>query len=207
MSSRITDGLRLTFTGVLLAGCESTKADEGACGHDAGESLPGPPTLVSARMETDLIVRLTFTEPLASVANVDPGSFRISWAYSYEGYSGDPGYTSYYDPMLLFCLASDYCPDEYTDVVELDCAADDPASLLLRLDVFSHYICQNMNRYGGPSSLFPHFDADIGAITDLDGEPLASIAAHFVTAPDGYAIVDGDFPNYPMPIPIDCSPE
>jgi hypothetical protein len=205
MDSRVSDRLLLTFTGVLLAGCDR-QADAQECGHDVGESLPGPPTLVAARMESDLIVRLTFSEPLASIAGVNPASFRISWASYSAGYPGYVGYTAYYDPTLAFCLGSDYCPNEYTDVVELDCAEDDPAALLLRLDTFSHYICELFNDVGGPTSLFPHFDDDLATITDLDGEPLASIAAHFVTAPDGYAIVDGDFPNYPMRIPIDCPP-
>jgi hypothetical protein len=188
----------------LLAGCQP-KQDEGSCGSDLVESLPGPPTLVSARMESDLIVRLTFSEPLASVADVDPGSFRISWADSYAGYSGDPGYTSYYDPALLFCLSSDYCPYEYTDVVELDCATDDPRALLLRLDFFPQGICE-LFEITGESPLLPHFDANLATIEDLDGEPLASIAAHFVTAEEGYATIEGDFPNYPIPIPIPCPP-
>lgn len=211
MDSRLTPALCLSFTGVLVAGCQSE--DKDACGQEGGESLPGPPTLVSAQMQTDTLVRLTFSEPLASFADVDPASFRISWAFS-EGpgyYEGDPGYTAYYDPMLLFCLSSDYCPYEYVDVVELGCAADDPAAIILRLDVFSHYICNlfddiAMYYEGYQSPLLLHFDANLGVITDREGEALESISPDFVTAPDGYHMVDGEFPNYPMRIPIECPP-
>jgi hypothetical protein len=206
MDPRVVSSLRLSFTGILVAGCQTPgeSADQG-CGTECDGSLPGPPTLVSARMDEQELVRLTFTEPLASVADVNPASFRISWAWYGMGYAGYDSYTAYYDPMLLLCLASDYCPGEYTDVIELSHAPDDPSSLLLRLDVFHPYICESIGYYAdAPSPLLPHFDAGIATITDLDGEPLASISPEFVTAPDGYLEVDGNFPNYPMSIPIEC---
>lgn len=208
MESRIFGSLGLSFTGVILASCQTPGQNSGpSCGDTSSESLPGPPTLVSAQMINYELVRLTFSEPLAPVDGVDPASFRISWAWAYA-YSGYDAYTSYYDPMLLFCLSSDFCPGEYTDVVELGCASDDPASLILRLDTFSPMICNLIGFYADyPSPLLPHFDAALGTITDLDGEPLASISPAFVSAPDLYLEVDGIFPNYPTRIPIECPPD
>jgi hypothetical protein len=206
MERHAVGSLCLSFTSALLAGCQNDEE----CGEGSADSVSGPPTLVAARFVEQKVVRLTFSEPLAPVDGVDPASFRLSWSWYYEG---DPGYsspyTSYYDPMLLFCLSSDFCPGEYTDVVELSCDPDDPSSLLLRVDAFSQHICNNISTFmeyyeDYTSPLLVHFDAGIGSITDLDGEPLASIAPEFVTAPDYYLTLDGNFPNYPMRIPIEC---
>ncbi|MFV8753445.1 hypothetical protein ACNOYE_23080 [Nannocystaceae bacterium ST9] len=175
-----------------------------ACGEVPGGNLAGPPRLVSARLDGDALVRLTFTEPLASVAEIDPASFRISWPFYEGGYGGEPGYTAYYDPMALLCSATDYCTGVYTEVVELGCAADDPAALLLRLEGFATDVICNLIAYDPSAQLLPHFDASIGPIVDLDGEPLASIAAHWVQVPEVYTEVDGEYPDYPLRIPIEC---
>ena len=98
--------------------------------------------------------------------------------FSGASYAGYEGYTSYYDPVAALCSSSDYCTGEYTEVVELRCAPGDPSSLLLRLDNFPTQICVIINQLTGvyseyTSPLRTHFDAMIGTITDLDGEPLA----------------------------------
>lgn len=223
MNSRIVDGLRLSCAGVLV-GCgpgQSTDDDEAgketsedtgneggpeACGDVEGGNLPGPPRLVSARLDGDLLVRLTFTEPLASVAGIDPASFRISWPFYGAGYGSYVGYTAYYDPMALLCGITDYCTGEYTEVVELGCAADDPAALLLRLEGFRADLICPLFAQDDSALLLPHFDASLGAITDLDGEALASLGAHWVQVPDVYTEVDGEYPNYGLRVPIECPP-
>jgi hypothetical protein len=203
VNSRRVGTLCLSFTSSLLAGCD---ADDEECSEGSASSVPGPPTLVSARIIEEKLIRLTFSEPLAPVEGVDPASFRISWAF---GEPGEYAYTSYYDPMALLCGGTDYCPGEYTDVVELRSDPCDPSSLILRVDTFSKNLCKiiagGMAIYEDYTSpLLPHFDANIGMITDLDGEPLASISPEFVTETNVWLDVDGYFPNYPMRIPIEC---
>ena len=209
MDPRAIGTLRLSFTGLLLAGCQTGGDDAPTCGDTSLESKPGPPTLVAAQMIDNTLLRLTFSEPLAAVVDVDPASFRLSWTWSSPGYDGYAGYTSYYDPAAALCGSTDYCPGQYTEVVELRCAPGDPTSLILRVENFSQYICGiiddlSMINPDYTSPLLPHFDAMIGTITDLDGEPLASIGPDFVTEPDVYLDVEGEFPNYAMRIPIEC---
>ena len=206
MDPRAVGTLRLSFTGMLLAGCQPGGDDGPTCGDTSLASLPGPPTLVAAQMIDNTLLRLTFSEPLAAVDGVDPASFRLSWTWSSGGYYS---YTSYYDPAAALCGSTDYCTGQYTEVVELRCAPGDPTSLILRVENFSEYICGIINDLSGvyqdyTSPLLPHFDAMIGTITDLDGEPLASIGPDFVTEPDVYLDVEGEFPNYGMRIPIEC---
>lgn len=205
------NSLRLSFTGMLLAGCQPNSEDGAQCGDTSLQSLPGPPTLVAAQLIDNTLLRLTFSEPLAAVDDVDPASFRLSWAWSNSGYAGEPTYTSYYDPSAAFCGNTDYCPDEYTEVVELRCAPGDPNSLILQLEGFHEPICEFFNDISNyyedyTSPFLVHFDAMIGTgtITDLDGEPLASISPDFVSEPDVYMDVEGEFPNYAMRIPIEC---
>lgn len=193
---------------------ESSTDDSGTDGGDEfppcgerppGGGEPGPPTLIAAAFDDDLVIRLTFSEPIASVDEVDPASFRISAAtvYAYQAEAS----TSYYDPMVLLCSFTDACFEDYTDVVELGCAEDDPAALLLRLDIFAgQYLCPilaNAEMYGIEWLLLPHYDAQ-GGISDLDGEPLESIAEHWVQNPELGAQAEGEFPSYPMRIPIPC---
>jgi hypothetical protein len=238
MHERVLATLQLSFSGLLALGCnakesgdeeaaegtdesstdesstDETSGDDGqdllpACGEPPSTgSLEGPPTLLSAQFEDDfLLVRLTFSEPIAPVDEVDPASFRISAARYYGGYDYDRTY--YWDPMLLFCSFTDGCFGDYTDVVELGCAEDDPAALLLRLDILhGQYLCPIFDygaMYGTEYMLLPHFDASVGQIVDLDGEPLESIAAHWVQNDQLAALIDGNFPDYPMAIPIPCS--
>jgi hypothetical protein len=200
--------LGLSFTGALLAGCQPGDEEAAQCGDTSLASKPGPPTLVAAQLIDNTLLRLTFSEPLAAVDEVDPASFRLSWTFSGPGYDGYEGYTSYYDPVAALCSATDYCTGEYTEVVELRCAPGDPSSLVLRLENFPTHICNIINQfsnyYGYTSPLLPHFDAMIGTITDLDGEPLASISPAFVSEPEVWLDVEGEFPNYAMRIPIEC---
>lgn len=212
MHLRAHQGLRLSFTGMLLAGCQQPGSEDGpTCGDTSLESKPGPPTLVAAQLLDNTLLQLTFSEPLAAVDEVDPASFRLSWVFSGASYAGYEGYTSYYDPVAALCSATDYCTGQYSEVVELRCAPGDPTSLLLRLDNFPTQICVLINQLTGlyeyTSPLLPHFDAMIGTITDLDGEPLASISPDFVSEPDVYLDVEGVFPNYAMRIPIECPSE
>lgn len=202
--------LGLSFTSLVAASCQAGAEDE--CGDEAGASQPGPPTLVSARFVDERVIELSFSEPLAPVDDVDPSAFRISWTWSASGGAYYEAYTAYYDPMLALCLSTDYCEEESTSVVGVRCSPGDPSSLLLTLDRFSPLACQLINDFqsydpGYASPLLPHFDAEIATITDLDGEALASIGPDFVTTDDVYLEVSGEFPNYPMPIPIDCAAE
>ncbi len=180
------------------------------CGErQPGGGVAGPPVLQSAVFEDDLLIRLTFSEPIASVDEVDPASFRISVGRYYEGYyEGESGYTLYEDPMAALCSFTDACSDNYTDVVEIGCAPDDPTSVLLRVDILHHeYLCpifDDASTYGLEFEFLPHYDAAAGMITDLDGEPLESIAEHWVQSEELGAYVEGNFPDLPMRVPIPC---
>lgn len=208
MDARAIGTLRLSFTGLLLAGCQTGGDDAPTCGDTSLESKPGPPTLVAAQLIDNTLLRLTFSEPLAAVDEVDPAAFRLSWTWS-GGSDYYGAYTSYYDPAAALCGSTDYCTGQYTEIVELRCAPGDPRSLILRIENFSDYICGiiddlSMINPEYTSPLLPHFDAMIGAITDLDGEPLASISPAFVSEPNVWLDVEGEFPNYAMRIPIEC---
>jgi hypothetical protein len=209
---KVFGGSILSFAGLCSLACEPGPAssDEGGGSEDGGtecaaggSSVAGPPTLVAAKLDEETVIRLTFSEPLGSLDEVDPAAFRISWAIAYD-YGPSDQYTSYFDPMDILCLSSDFCTYDYVDVIDVACAPDDPAALLLSVDVFHPYICQFLIDPQGSSMLLAHFDADLTTVADREGEPLASISPEFVTVDSSYLEVDGLFPNYPMPIPIDC---
>jgi hypothetical protein len=227
MGTQLHPSLRLSFVGLFTLSCaapttDETANEEGTSGDGDGDgdgdpdqlppceqgspgsSLPGPPTLVSAAIVGDRLVQLSFTEPIATVDDLDPSAFRLSIAH-YDDYYAE---TTYLDPLFWICGHTDGCFGDYVEVVELGCVADDPNAMLLRVDILRDDIfCPLFDyqaMYGYVSHLLPHFDAMIALVADLDGEALASISAEWVTNSELVAGEMGSFPNYPSLVPIPC---
>ena len=95
------------------------------------------PTIVGARFVARDRVQLTFSEPLAPVAGVNPRQFRLSHAYSMVDGVGNEGYaTGYYydlagadpyDPPMVFVQMELYA--DQPEVVALTLSAPVPDSL------------------------------------------------------------------------------
>jgi hypothetical protein len=185
-----------------------------------------PPALVGIEFLDPQILRLTFTEAIAPVDQVNPKRFRLSVANyrtaDYYGYSR----TLYFDPAQFNAVNyCDYnCYDEYdcyypcyqgpptpVDVIDVLPDAVNPAQavLLLAQPIFPS-LCQAANSVpgdGGAGGLLLHY-ADGGAaqITDLVGLPLAPRGKTWVVqAPAQQLLIENvQFPEMNPLLPIPC---
>ncbi len=186
-----------------------------------------PPALVGIEFLDPQILRLTFTEAIAPVEDVNPKRFRLSVGrYILDNYYGDYSRTVYIDPEPYnrsqscgeVCDEYYYCyyqcyygPPTAIDVLDVLPDAYNPAQavLLLGQPVFPQ-LCLVVNSLGSPErpgGLLLHY-ADGGAsqITDLVGLPLAASGKTWVIKSDyTYSYVaDLAFPEQNPLLPIPC---
>ncbi|MDC0671026.1 hypothetical protein [Nannocystis radixulma] len=171
----------------------------------------GPPLLQSVELDGDRLI-LTFTEPLAPIADVSPTQFRLSAAIV-----SDKQVTYYYDPSAwnFECYGSDtgmqYCYDGPLTFEDLDDGVD-PEVLQLEFatDILENTCVELAARavmLGGEGALYLHFsDAQGSKIYDKDGEALAPFGADWIGAGDSMT-VDGELPALVPRLPIPCVPD
>lgn len=188
-----------------------------------------PPALAAVEFLDPQILRLTFTEPIAAVDDVNPLRFRMSvgiyqpqYYYSYartsyvnpnqwnsERVCGEKCYEGPYDYYCYYqCYYGDILPIEAQDVLA---DAYDPASVVLLLKhPIMPQVCLVSNNLGGPEGtrggLLLHYAAGGAAqITDFAGIPLASIGAEWVKSDsDYYTRQNVNFPDMNPFLPIPC---
>jgi hypothetical protein len=192
--------------------CEERRPPAPDLGVDAG----GPPRLVGAKFLDPRTVALAFSEPLAPVAGVDPGQFRLSMAkgeaysYTYRGREQCYRSTYYYD--LSDGVGRLGCDPIYescgptTDVIALGIDPEDAAILRLTIDPpLDAYTCLQLDYAGDDAGIFVHFSAStMPTIVDKSGDALADIAPHWVLSGERYAYRDGMFPGMDTWLPIPC---
>lgn len=186
-----------------------------------------PPALVSVEMLDPQILRLSFTEPLAAVDQVNPKRFRMSLArYQPPYYYGSPR-TGYYDVELAnyeveceYVCYYDFCYDQCKALPSLSVDALDVLSdaynpgqvIVLLTNPILPRTCEvaqnlaNENPAGARGGLFLHYAGGGNAqITDLAGLPLPSIGIEWLKVTDNYNIVyGGNFPDMNPFLPIPC---
>ena len=184
-----------------------------------------PPALVAIEFLDPQILRLTFTEAIAPVDQVNPKRFRLSVGNyrnaDYYGYSR----TLYFDPAQFNTV--EYCNDncyDYNcyyqcyqgpptpvDVIDVLADAVNPAQavLLLAQPIMSS-LCQAAIQIGGETGagglLLHYADGGAAQITDLVGLPLAPRGKTWVVqAPLGQLTVnDVQFPEMSPLLPVPC---
>lgn len=178
-----------------------------------------PPQLVGVEFLDPQILRLTFTEALASVEQVNPKRFRLSVArYSPQYYYSTPQ-TGYYDVGLFNndcdyyygpCYSYDPVPADPIDVLP-DAYNPAQAVILLSNPVFSR-TCDVVEQVANPSppgsrgGLLLHYAAGGNAeVTDLAGLPLGGIGVEWIkTTEDVMFVQYADFPEQNPFLPIPC---
>jgi hypothetical protein len=144
----------------------------------------GRPEVVDAELVSGDVLRLTFSEPLAPVAAIDPNDFRLSvgMAKSYRTYA----YAYYYD--LADAVESERPLLELRDLTMVD-----PRVLELHLEPdFDLAVCHDLlaelatltNEPGIQvrGGVFLHYLPSKSAIEDLDGNPLAPMGSDWLLA-------------------------
>lgn len=169
------------------------------------------PELEDARFEDASTVVLTFSEPLASVDDIDPAShFRLASGFALEALDQ----TIYYDLSHHFPYgvpvqggdASGTWPRHgFTTVTRVE-QGDDPAQLRLTLDYpLEHYVCDILvaaEAMGIPAGIHLHYaEAGFPRVTDEAGNPLAEFGAQWASV---FTTRDGQFPELDPRISIPC---
>ncbi len=175
-----------------------------------------PPALVDIEFLDPQLLRLTFSEPIAPVDQVNPKRFRLSVSrYSGGDYGGT---TQYYDPAQF--NTGDDCDGSCDTDGDVDCEpcyqgppsrvygvdmlpdAVNPAQALLQLArPILPSLCKVANGFDGDNlgGLLLHY-ADGGAaqITDLAGLPLAPRGKTWVVQAeaDSMSVIDEEFPEF-----------
>lgn len=187
-----------------------------------------PPELIAVEFIDPQILRLTFTEPIAPVDDVNPKRFRLSVGrYQKNDYYDDYRRTIYSDPeqynhqqyCMEVCYDYNYCyyqcyngPTLELDPLDVLADAYNPAQVVLLLtQPATTNLCNLINAISGdperPAGLLLHY-ADGGAaqITDLVGIPLASFGASWVKEGNNpFMYVDDlKFPELNPFLPIPC---
>ena len=190
--------------------------------------VPGPPQLIAVGFADNLTLALTFSEAMAPPTAVDPRQFRLSAAiapmdeqyYGYGTYYSEVGRWNGVDYHCdEYCYEGmchqrcwEYCytpPGPPVRVAAITQPADRPDILLLTFDNgIGPGVCAHLQQYPDPwiHDLFIHYTTQGAApLTDTVGEPLASIAEHWVLQPDvQYAYVEGTLPFMQPQLPIPC---
>jgi hypothetical protein len=189
-----------------------------------------PPQLVAVEFLDPQLLRLTFTEAIAPVDDVNPLRFRLSLAAYRPAYYYSEPRTTYVDPDQFnadqvckeVCYGDDdvyYCYDQcyYGPQLPLNIAdilpdAYNPAQaiVLLAQPVLGR-VCQiagdiGLGPEGSRGGLFLHYASGGAAqITDLAGLPLASIGDEWVKTDLDYMDIYGaNFPAMNPFLPIPC---
>jgi hypothetical protein len=186
-----------------------------------------PPLLLGAEFIDPQILRLTFTEPLAPLDQVNPKRFRLSIGRYSNDYYGNYDRTNYTDPEQYnhnsycgeVCYEYYYCyyqcydgPPLALDVLDVLADAYNPAQVVLLLEQpATNGLCQFINAISGnpeaPAGLLLHY-ADGGAtqIADLAGIPLLGFGETWVknSETDFMYVDDLLFPELVPFLPIPC---
>lgn len=187
-----------TLAALSLAACRLPSAELGSLERAEPSSSPakattsaiprakprGRPEVVDAELVSGDLLRLTFSEPIAPVAGIDPNDFRLSvgMAKSYRTYA----YAYYYD--LADASDSDLPFLELRDMTLVD-----PRVLELHLEPdFDLAVCHElldelamMTSEPGiqvRGGVFLHYLPSRAAIEDLEGNPLAAMGSDWLLA-------------------------
>lgn len=172
-----------------------------------------PPRLVSVEFEDETHLRLRFSEPLASVDEVEPAlHFRIGSGFYIEAL----GITAYYDlahhfpygvPGVEGGSLEQARRHGFTRVSGIE-AGPGEDELVLELSYrLESYVCETLVDAAAieiPAGIHLHYaEASSPRITDLAGNPLADVGAWFVTSTFSNTR-DGAFPELDTRLPIPC---
>jgi hypothetical protein len=170
-----------------------------------------PPVLEHAEFEDESTLLLSFSEPLASVDEVDPSThFRLASAFVL----GD--ITVYYDLSYHFigggpdqAAQVDGWPRHGNAAIARVERGDDPSTLRLTLAYpLEHYVCDELDEAAAldiPGGIHLHYaEAAYPRVTDEAGNPLANNGAWWLSVPGISTTRPGAFPELEPRLPIAC---
>lgn len=186
-----------------------------------GSTAPGAtpaaagPKIVSAQLESNGSLRVTYSEAMKSSAGVDPAKFRLTVAYYTRPASGSDKYNyNYYSKGYGYY---GYAPAEHTiysevggiaSLVDVPTAKNETvlqpgpsfnvAAACRQIQVRN---AANPNAHAG---LYLHYtEAGSPTLEDAEGHALASLAAYWSKDPT-LEQVSGDFAGKPIPVSVSC---
>ena len=183
-----------------------------------------PPALVAVEFIDPQILRLSFTEAIGPVDEVNPKRFRLSIGRFYENAYYGYSRTLYNDPddfnHNLYCVEECnfgscyekcyYGPSLELDILDLLADADDPAKIVVFLEQpVTPSLCQLVTNIGGNGTgglLIHYADGGASPITDTAGLPLPGTGATWVKIANQtyYTIDNQKFPEQNPFLPIPC---
>ncbi len=172
----------------------TTETTTDATSEETGPVDTEPPTLEFGAFLDSTHIRLTFSEPIDSVAGVNPAKFRPSEAW----WDSDDSGMVYLD--LLNDFPDNYCPCITGAGLEND--PNDPYAIILQLSAPTTAVtCMNASYNYLPVM---HYDADtLGTaehIRDLAGNELDEFGGQFAASPNLSSLVipaRSPFPDFP----------
>jgi hypothetical protein len=170
-----------------------------------------PPVLEHAEFEDASTLLLSFSEPLASVDDVDPSThFRLAAAFVLGEI------TVYYDLSYHFPAGGpdqaaqvDSWPRHGNSLISRVEPGDDATQLRLTLAYpLEHYVCDELSEATAldiPAGLhLHHAEAAWPRVTDEAGNALADNGAWWVSVPGILTTQPGAFPELDLRLPIPC---
>jgi hypothetical protein len=197
-----------TTGGTEATSDEPTAGTTGEPATSTGEPA-SPPQLISVqRVETALL--LTFSEPIAAPAELDPEQFRLSAAIAHP----DGAKTTYYDPgpWNIYCYVADGMEECYAVELTAFSVEATAQSDELVIEFFTEIYpttCMELDArakaIGSTGALYLHYSDNGAPIVDLDGEPLVAIGEPWVLEQFSTELaVPGEFPFLNPLLPIPC---
>lgn len=168
--------------------------------------FPSGPDLVSGEWIDNQTLRLSFSEPIADVSEVDPLKFRISsGGYCKIGGACDPKPGTWYVDLGAY-----QDPQQYTTVTSLQNDPDDGYAIILGLDGTIDSACIKMEEWAqnpdySDIAFYPTYaPGNLPVVQNAEGGWLAQIAPQWVQSEANGMVVDGYFENMDPMVGIPC---
>lgn len=201
--------LAFASTALAIPGCGESAAPEPPAKAavqppQAPKADPAPLAVVSAAVD-DHVLTLKFSKPVVVPATIDPSRFRLTFGYASKK---NAGYSQYY------YASTNVTRTWYSDVgrfsketTKLRQPAPNAVEIPLPANFNPSFVCEDVARIekrgDTEAGLYLHYSEEGGpAVTDLNGNRLASVAPYWKT--NESSVIDGDFENEPLPVKLRC---
>jgi hypothetical protein len=179
---------------------------EGTAGTPAPTVAAAPRLVVeSARLDRDGLT-IQFSKPLRVSDSIDPGQFRLTFAYYSKSRPGDYAYYHEY-------YGARHATTAYENIGArvLSAKVDRLGAATVRIRATRALSLSSICKGGAaaPASaehagLYLHFAAAAAPLQSTDGAALESIAPYWLTRDEPAAVRDGAFAGRPIPVSVSC---
>jgi hypothetical protein len=203
--------IAIASSALVVPACNNVEKAQTNAHAPARAQDSAPPTIVAASLDNG-VLRLQFSEAVASPDAVDPRKFRLTFGY----YDAKADSTSDYYYASYYYGAARAARTWYTDVgrffpdgTPLRQTAANTIQVPLPKDVNVKWVCddvariQKQGRTAKPGLYLHYADSAGPAIADRGGNRLRSIAPYWLT--EKSSAVSGNFTNKPIPVRLSCT--